>query len=351
MFFESLKNVDNMCAYDQEGNLLWTDKEYEDVVPKTVKDMIDLAENPRNIFTKKFFSDNKLFTIRLVFVNDNGNHGYIGKVIPYNQSLSQVFPEINAITVNLVTSYREHICNIVNIAKALTASLESVELYEEINAVRLQVQNCYHLLRQSGNMEQVNRYVSGNYNPECLDLPKTIEVMMNTVKMTVPSRKITFKSYIESLPVYVDEKALFYAFINIISNALCYSPEDEKISVIIKKVGKNAVITVKDHGFGMSAEEQAGIFDFGYTNKKINRTAKLGVGLYLSKLFTLACNGAIMVSSKENEGTTVTLKIPEVSGGETLDLNSIMRKYYTGLFSPVGIALCDVSDCKLYDLM
>lgn len=99
---------------------------------------------------------------------------------------------------------------------------------------------------------------------------------------------------------------------NLISNAIKFCNNNDKIIVHVTTNNNNLIIKVKDSGIGISQENLPFIFDRFYqaennTHKNYNGT---GIGLALTKDLIGLMNGSIKVKSKEKSGTTFKVKIP-----------------------------------------
>jgi len=100
---------------------------------------------------------------------------------------------------------------------------------------------------------------------------------------------------------------------NLINNAVKYSPVNKKISVSAKSEGKFIRISVLDHGIGMNEDQQEKIFDRFYRVNNNNHTVGgLGMGLYISKEIVKEHNGIIQVQSNLNQGSTFHIILPAV---------------------------------------
>ena len=97
-------------------------------------------------------------------------------------------------------------------------------------------------------------------------------------------------------------------FINIIDNALKYSSEGGVVNVSIEQADDNIVIVIADNGCGIPAEHLPKIKQKFY---KANQTVRgSGIGLAVADEIVKLHKGTLDIDSVENEGTTVTIKIP-----------------------------------------
>ena len=111
--------------------------------------------------------------------------------------------------------------------------------------------------------------------------------------------------------VTADMSKIRRVILNLISNALKYTPESGLVSVGMEANGRFAVFQVKDNGYGIPADELPYIFD-RYSRVKGHRHLAIGTGLGLAIVKSLieAHNGEISVESEENVGSTFTFKLP-----------------------------------------
>lgn len=108
-----------------------------------------------------------------------------------------------------------------------------------------------------------------------------------------------------------DENSLKLIITNLLSNAFKYQRkdnEDKQISLFIDATDVRTVLTVTDNGHGIAATDQNQIFDLFFRSG--SQEAGFGFGLYNIKSALDKLGGSIDVQSKENEGTTFTVTIP-----------------------------------------
>lgn len=129
------------------------------------------------------------------------------------------------------------------------------------------------------------------------------------------------------LALFVDYQIIDRVIVNLMTNAIKYSPIDGKIAIIAQDGPNGHVnLSVSDEGEGIKADEIGQIFEkFWQSNaKKSGKTASTGLGLTFCKLAVEAHGGLIKAESEcngKNHGTTITLSLPE--GKVIEDENSI----------------------------
>lgn len=106
------------------------------------------------------------------------------------------------------------------------------------------------------------------------------------------------------------------AISNLLSNAIRYSPEGTEILVGVEQDVKNTMISVTDHGYGISPEDQKRIFERFYRVDKARSRSQGGTGLGLSivRHVMLIHMGTVKVQSSLGAGSTFTLVIPRELG-------------------------------------
>ncbi len=98
---------------------------------------------------------------------------------------------------------------------------------------------------------------------------------------------------------------------NLLDNALKYSPNDTLVSVGLEVDGPRAVLTIEDHGVGMSEEERERVFERFYRAPAGRaKVGGLGLGLYITRRIIQEHDGLIQVSSELGCGTVVEVSLP-----------------------------------------
>ncbi|HIA53985.1 MAG TPA: PAS domain-containing sensor histidine kinase [Candidatus Melainabacteria bacterium] len=119
--------------------------------------------------------------------------------------------------------------------------------------------------------------------------------------------------------VMAEEKRLVQMISNLLSNAIKFSPSGQKVEIGIRTEEPFAVISIKDYGCGMSAQECASVFEKFSQAHSAKTTAIKGTGLGLAvvKALSEAHGGRVEVVSALGEGSTFCLYIPLSSGSES----------------------------------
>jgi PAS domain S-box-containing protein len=147
----------------------------------------------------------------------------------------------------------------------------------------------------------------------------------NTLKLVEEVRKelahaakakdvsLTFKMSSQPQVVRTDSLILKEILVNMVSNAIKYTPENGTVNLKVTSRGKRLVITITDTGVGIPANVQDQIFTkfFRAPNVVRQETTGTGLGLYLVKGLVDQLGGKVWFKSVENVGTTFFLSLPK----------------------------------------
>lgn len=117
----------------------------------------------------------------------------------------------------------------------------------------------------------------------------------------------------ESLPeMPLDEVKMRQVVVNMLVNAVKFSPQGAPVSVRVRRSEDDAVIEVADHGPGVTPEETAYIFELFGQGVSADGEARdgLGIGLHLVKRISELHGGHVGVNSRAGEGSTFWVRLP-----------------------------------------
>ena len=123
---------------------------------------------------------------------------------------------------------------------------------------------------------------------------------------------ITVENEDELLLAKMDVKLIVQVIINLVDNAIKYTPKNSHIKISTEKCGEKAVVSVADDGDGIPDEMKPRVFDMFYSgaNKIADSRRSLGLGLSLCKSIINAHGGEITVSDNLPHGTIFTFTLP-----------------------------------------
>ena len=112
--------------------------------------------------------------------------------------------------------------------------------------------------------------------------------------------------------VFGDEEQLYRTVLNLVNNAITYTPAGGQVSLTLKRQQQQALILVSDNGIGIAPEQQAKIFDRFYRvdEARIGQSGNSGLGLAIAEAIIKAHHGHLSVASKLHQGSTFTITLP-----------------------------------------
>lgn len=154
---------------------------------------------------------------------------------------------------------------------------------------------------------------AGDLNISTVNINEMLELILKRLKPVAAKRNI--EMVLESFrPVTAecDEMKLTLAFTNLVENAIKYNVAGGWVQVSLDADHKYFYVKVSDSGIGIPEELYDKIFERFYRVDKARsrETGGTGLGLAITKNIVLMHDGAIKVKSKEDEGTTFTVRIP-----------------------------------------
>lgn len=143
---------------------------------------------------------------------------------------------------------------------------------------------------------------------EIIDTKKITDECLRRLHIVYGSKKQKISVGQESLEVFADPDRLTQIMLNLIGNAMKYSPEGAHIELNWKMNREHTTLEIKDNGPGLSTEDQAHLFERFFRGGQ--KQTGHGLGLSIVKHLVHLHQGHIEVQSKEGEGTQFNLTFP-----------------------------------------
>jgi|GEM_PF-3493189 len=173
--------------------------------------------------------------------------------------------------------------------------------------------NSQSLLNMVNTILDSYKYEAGKHTlvKKSINLNKLIDECMSEINLLAQekSHKLSFNA--PEIEITADRQELKRVIINILGNAIIYTPPQGNIVIFAEKVDNNTIVSISDNGLGISETSLEKIFERYSKSAKNLRKIGTGLGLYLSKCIVEAHGGKIWVESQENKGSTFYFSIPE----------------------------------------
>lgn len=153
---------------------------------------------------------------------------------------------------------------------------------------------------------------------EPCDLKTLIHDILSSVQIKASQKDIRIRLEVSSkhIPLVELDKTQFQRVIlNLLDNAIKYSPESSTININIKETGHNVVLTIEDSGPGIMEEDLPYIFDPFYRANYSGDVEGCGIGLAVVKTIVEAHGGKVWVQNKKppEHGAVFSISIPKIA--------------------------------------
>ena len=140
------------------------------------------------------------------------------------------------------------------------------------------------------------------------------EILKDTIdKLAIKSKKYEVTIY-SDIPadVYIiaDRKKIIQVFVNLIDNAIKYSPPNGKITINLQRKKIAAYIAIEDEGIGIPGDDLDRVFERFYRSKNAKYITGTGLGLSLSRELIIRHKGSIQLMNKKPFGLRVLTILP-----------------------------------------
>lgn len=143
-----------------------------------------------------------------------------------------------------------------------------------------------------------------------LDIGNFVAAICRQHNLDPTNERIRFVGPVTRLPVSADTKLMQYVFDNILSNAVKYSPENDRIDVEVFREDSSAVIAVKDNGIGIPKNEIGLLFQRYFRASNAYQFSGNGVGLHLAHTIVERHGGTLTAASSPGSGSIFTVRLP-----------------------------------------
>ena len=164
------------------------------------------------------------------------------------------------------------------------------------------------------NLLAVTRIEEGRLNLRIMEdlMDDVITEALHHINRKSEEHHISVESKEEFLLAKMDAKLIVQVIINIVDNAIKYTPKNSHIVIRTEKQGKQAIVSISDDGNGIADEIKPRIFDMFYSgaNQIADSRRSSGLGLSLCKSIINAHGGELTVSDNLPHGTVFTFTLP-----------------------------------------
>lgn len=236
--------------------------------------------------------------------------------------------ELAARSQELETVNREKDAFLAVLTHDMKSPLNSIGLYAELieghptilqtkphipRAIRRNQQALLNIVNNILDLEKLQAGEAMTLTKGAFDLQMLTEYLVESMYAQAQEKEITlhYQPGTAVVTLEADQSQIERALVNLVSNAIKYTPEGGQISIDLHEENHNAIIQIRDTGYGIPTEELPYIFErYRRVSKHKHLASGTGLGLAVSKAIVDAHNGQITVASEEGQGSTFTLQLP-----------------------------------------
>ncbi|MBK9636850.1 MAG: HAMP domain-containing protein [Bacteroidetes bacterium] len=327
----------NMILFANDGALKILGVKTEDLTGKLAQDIAVRNDLMRSLVQELMAKENKHDKNPLKIYADNKESYFEKEIIPISiiptgekeqkhighfivlRNITP-FKELDFAKTNFIATISHELKTPISAIKASLQLLENKGtgiLNEEQKQLTESIkEDSNRLLKITSELLNLSQVETGNIqlNIQPSDPSQILQYALEAVRIPAEQKSITLNvSADENLPpIKADSEKAAWVLINLLTNAIRYSPEKSQVIIKIKNETDNVLFSVKDFGQGIESKYKDKIF-MRYFQVPGSSRSGTGLGLAISKEFIEAQGGQISVESELGEGSTFTLMLNKVS--------------------------------------
>lgn len=173
---------------------------------------------------------------------------------------------------------------------------------------------CDRLSKLSENLLRLTMLESNqhSFRPAPYRLDTQLQTILLHCEPQWTEKELDICAMLEKVVITADEDLLSQVWLNLIHNAIKFTPKGGRITIRLQCRGEKAVVTVRDTGPGVSEQDRHRIFERFYKADKSRHRAAggSGLGLSIAKKIVDIHHGRISVHSRPGEGAVFTVELP-----------------------------------------
>ena len=223
-----------------------------------------------------------------------------------NQFKSQIIATVSH-------EYRSPLASILAAASTLKQNWQQLDKFRRDKFLHLIEDKARHMSELVSQMLLINKLELSKtkFNPQLIEPVRFFSKLMEEQIMTNNDRhKFIFMVTGKIETFWADTALLRQIFINLISNAIKYSPDGEYIELHLMVSNSRLMFHIKDEGIGIPAEEQKNLFQSFSRGSNVGTIPGTGLGLAIVKACVNLHAGDISLESEIGRGTKITVSLP-----------------------------------------
>ena len=194
------------------------------------------------------------------------------------------------------------------VAKYVTTE-EQDKRDKHIQRIRSAVSNLTDILNEFLSLGRIEEgRIQANFS--IFNMKEQIQLICSEITPILRQGQIVNYQHKGKLKAFLDLSLLRNVLINLVSNAIKFSPENSHIEVLSEVNDKNILISVRDHGMGIPDDDKKHLFERFFRAKNVTNIQGTGLGLHIVSKYVELMNGRINVESELEKGTKFNIQFP-----------------------------------------
>jgi signal transduction histidine kinase len=198
-------------------------------------------------------------------------------------------------------------------AETTLTGVENLADYQAMAAST--IEECDRLLSLINTMLDISEAEAGvvKLKPIDFDLAKVVRDVCDLFRPVAEDKEVLIREEApDGCALRADREKIQRSLANLLDNAIKYTPAKGSVTVLLRDAGPQFLISVKDTGIGISAQDLPHIFERFFRSEASRSQPGNGLGLSLARALVRAHGGEISVESALAQGSTFVLSLPKV---------------------------------------
>jgi PAS domain S-box-containing protein len=181
---------------------------------------------------------------------------------------------------------------------------------KHVKTIKTSVQNLTNILDDFLSLDKLDqgKITCRPSSFHLVGLAQTLVVDMQ--ELAKEGQNITYRHHGAETAIFLDKEMLRNVLINLLSNAMKYSPPQTAITFVTKQEDSQIVLSIQDQGMGIPESDQKNIFETFFRANNATTIQGTGLGLNIVKRYLDLMGGRVTFVSQENVGTIFTVTVP-----------------------------------------
>ena len=247
--------------------------------------------------------------------------------------------------------FRDPLANVMATAEQLfplASNQEDTQTKEQIARLN---RGLFQMLRVVGNMSDASRYATVS-RQETVAITSELQEIFDKSQSLIAHTgiRLTYQGLDEPIFCLADREQIERAVLNILSNAIKFTPKDGVIEASLTRKGRMLRLSVQDSGTGISEDVRANVFQ-RYLRQLTIEDSRFGLGLGMVLIRSAAAHhgGTVLIDQPQGKGTRITMTLCIRQNPDTVLRSPLVRVDYAGGYDHALLELAEFLPPSLFE--